>query len=77
MPAAAAPHDDQFPTHFNNGRIEVHSNPSGEIFVIDQTTGAQMRISHHPRGGLLFTTSEQVEPEQVNNMIGWRVKKRP
>jgi hypothetical protein len=76
MSAVASKRDDQFPTHFNNGRLEVFSNPSGEIFVVDLATKSQMRISAHPRGGLQFTTPELVEPERVTNMIGWSVKKR-
>lgn len=67
-----------FPVLYESGVMCVFKNPSGEIFVEDMRTGATMRISPylHTGGGLQFTTSELVEPIQVNNTIGWRIGQR-
>jgi len=62
---------------FNDGRIRVHTNHCGEIFVDDVQNDVQMRISQSSRG-LGFTTfgGGRVQPTVVAGSIGYEVVPR-
>ena len=62
---------------FNDGRIRVHTNHCGEVFVDDVQNGVQMRISQSSRG-LGFTTfgGGRVQPTVVAGSIGYEVVPR-
>ncbi len=73
--------DTNYPILYEDYNLRVYKNPSNEIFVEDIESGAVMRIfSYLSRGngtqGLSFTTSERVEPVQIDNMIGWLLTRR-
>jgi len=66
---------DQFPIHYEKHHLQVFTNPSGELFVEDTRSGAQMRMRATDDGEIEFTSKGPVEPTIVNgHAIGWRVK---
>jgi hypothetical protein len=63
---------------FNNGVVKIYKNDCGEIFIEDLKSGVKIRLNRYPHhnGGLIFTTSDLVEPTTVTNMIAWKITPR-
>ncbi len=65
-----------FPILYEDSRVQIFKNPSNEIFIEDIRSGATIRLSSYPHGGLQFTTDGLVEPIRITNTIGWRISPR-
>ena len=72
-----ARNDQQLPTIYEGEGVHIFKNQSGEIFIENIKSGAQMRMSASG-DDLNFTTfgGGKIEPMVVANSIGWRVTKR-
>ena len=60
---------------YDDGRLRVSKNHSGDLFISDIKSGTEIRLSSYPNldGGLQFTTRGRVEPIRITNTIGWRI----
>lgn len=67
--------DIQFPILFENTKVKVFNNPSGEIFVLLKINNIQIRISDH-RDFLIVTAGNgngRLEPSLVGGLPAFRI----
>ena len=66
-----------FPALYENNKIEVHENGSGEIFVTLKSVNISMRVSNYRDSFIVTAGNNLIEPTSLNGLSAFRISNRP